>query len=293
MTWPHDPVLEGLLVLTGVWYWRGRQIAYVRSLPAGRRRRRDTRWQAAAFYAALALLLFSLSSLDGLADELFSAHMLQHVLLLLGVAPLIVVAAPWNALWRPFPLRFRRALAGTVAHASFFAPLRRLGRLLALPLPAWCVLNADIGLWHLPAMYDLTLRNTAVHYLEHISFVLFGVLFWAQTIDSPPLRSRLGYFQRAVFAGAGALAGWILAVVLALSPHALYSGYLAVEHRPGGISAYTDQQLAAGVMWGPGSVTYAIVVFWALYRWLDDEERVKVRRRRSQVGASAARHGAT
>lgn len=279
MAWPTDPWLLALVLISAAWYWLGLRMAYVRALPSGRRRRPDSLWRALAFYGALATILFALGSLDRLADSLFVVHMLQHLLLMLLAAPLIVLAAPWNALWRPFPLRFRRALAGTVVRSRALRPLRRFAALLALPWPAWLLFNGDIGLWHLPALYDLTLRNGAVHYAEHLSFIAFGILFWAQTIDSPPLRSRLGYFGRAVFAGAGAAATWVLAVVLALAPSALYGGYASLHSRPGGLAALTDQQLAAGVMWGPGSITYAIIVFWALYHWLEDEESPARRRR--------------
>jgi cytochrome c oxidase assembly factor CtaG len=282
MAWPTDFWLLATIFLTGAWYCLGSRLAYVRALPSGRRRRPDSLWRALAFYGALATILVALGSLDRLADRLFVAHMLQHLLLMLLAAPLLVLAAPWNALWRPFPLRFRRALAGTVVRSPALRPLRRFAGLLALAWPAWLLFNGDIALWHLPVMYDLTLRNTPVHYVEHLSFIAFGILFWAQTIDSPPLRSRLGYFGRAVFAGAGAAATWVLAVVLALAPSALYGGYANLASRPAGLSALSDQQLAAGVMWGPGSITYAVVIIWALYRWLDDEEASVRRRRRRQ-----------
>jgi Cytochrome c oxidase caa3 assembly factor (Caa3_CtaG) len=80
---------------------------------------------------------------------------------------------------------------------------------------------------------------------EHVSFLLLVIVFWAQIVDSPPLRSRLDYPGRVVFAVLGGAASWILAVVLALAPHPLYS-YAGHGH----ISALTDQQLAGGMMWG-------------------------------------------
>ena len=64
---------------------------------------------------------------------------------------------------------------------------------------------------------------------------------------------------------------WILAVILELAAHPLYPAYAALPHRPGGLSALNDQQLAGGVMLGPGSIPLAIVIFLGLYRWLDDE----------------------
>jgi putative membrane protein len=169
-------------------------------------------------------------------------------------------------------------VAGAVVQGRALAPLRTAARGLSRPIPAWLVFNGDLALWHVPWFYDLTLRNTAVHYAEHFSFVLFGCLFWGQVIDSRPFHTRLGHFGRAVYATAGTAAGWILAIVLALAPTPLYAAYSSLPSRPGGISALTDQQLAGGMMWGPGSIPYAIVVFWALYRWLGDDEP---RRRRS------------
>ena len=70
--------------------------------------------------------------------------------------------------------------------------------------------------------------------------------------------------------GAAALGiSWLLAVVLALATEPLYGGYASLAHRPGGISALADQQLAAGVMWVPGSIPYCIVLLLAVLRWLD------------------------
>ena len=272
MEWPSDPWLIGTLLIAAVWFQRGSRRPSLRAYPGGRRRtRRDHLWRGVAFYAALVTILFALGSLDRLSDELFSVHMAQHTLLMLVAAPLLALAAPWNAFWRPLPLGFRRAVAGGVAHSRTLAPGRRFVRWLALPIPVWLLFTADLAAWHVPAAYDLTLSNPAVHYLEHLSFIVFGVLFWAQMVDSPPFRSRLDPFGRAAYAAAGAVAMWILAVILELAAHPLYPAYAALPHRPGGLNALNDQQLAGGVMLGPGSIPLAIVVFLGLYRWLDDE----------------------
>ena len=290
MAWPTEPWLLATLLFTACLYYRGSRRTALRAIPGGRRRRPDRLWRALAFYSALVTLLVALGSLDRLADTSFAAHMLQHTLLMLLAAPLLVVAAPWSALWRPFPLGFRRVVAQAVVRGRAFAPLRRVAHWIALPIPAWLLFNGDLAAWHVPAAYDLTLRSPSVHYIEHTTFIVLGVLFWAQTIDSPPFRTRLDYLGRAVFASAGAVASWLLAVVLAIASTPLYPAYAALQHRPGGISALTDQQLAAGVMWGPGSIPYAILVFWALYRWLDNEESPRRRRaaKRASVGYSVA-----
>jgi putative membrane protein len=198
--------------------------------------------------------------------------MLQHVILLTAAAPLIALGAPWLPFWRPLPLRFRRGAAHAFVRGKL-SPVRRVALLLGTPVSAWLLFNVDIAVWHVPSMYDLTVRNAGVHYVEHISFIVFGILFWAQGIDSPPIRRRLTQFQQLVYMGTAAVASWLLAVVLTFSPHALYGAYVGVHHRPGGISAITDQQLAAGVMLGPGSIAYAIVIFYGIYAWLGADER--------------------
>jgi putative membrane protein len=65
--------------------------------------------------------------------------------------------------------------------------------------------------------------------------------------------------------------GWILAIILVLEPHPLYGHYAALLHRPGGITALTDQQIAGGIMWVPGSISYTITLLAGLYRWLEPD----------------------
>jgi putative membrane protein len=120
-------------------------------------------------------------------------------------------------------------------------------------------------------MYDLTLTNSGVHYLEHLSFLLFGVLFWAQVADSPPFHARLDLPHRVGYVVFGMAASWVLAVVLALSPRPIYPAYAQVH----GLSPLADQQLAAGVMWGLGSIPFAIAIFVLLYRWLAPQLRAE------------------
>jgi putative membrane protein len=198
---------------------------------------------------------------------------------------LFVLSAPWLTFWRPLPLGFRRAVAGAVVTSPRLRWLRAAARAVGSPLGAFVVFNGDLALWHLPWLYDLTLADRGVHYTEHASFLVFAIVFWAQMVDSPPFHCRLDHVRRALYATAGAAASWLLAVVLALASSPLYRAYAALSSRPGGISALADQQLAGGVMWGPGSIPFALVVFWAIYRWLDDEEP---RRRRAAAAGTRA-----
>jgi cytochrome c oxidase assembly factor CtaG len=195
--------------------------------------------------------------------------------------PLIVLSAPWLRLWRPLPLGFRRTVAKGVARGWWAAPLRALGRLLSRPVPAWIAFNGVLVAWHLPALFDLTLSNEAVHDLEHATFLVAGVLFWLQVIDSKPVRARLGYGARAVYLTGALLVSWVLALVLAFASTPLYDAYAQLTNRPGGLSAIADQQLAAGMMWVPGSIPFTIAIVWALYRWLEPTADPSVAARRN------------
>ncbi len=248
------------------------------------RRRRDAiaRWRAAAYYAALAVTVLALEGpVDNLAPKLLWVHMLQHVLLMGIAAPLIVLGAPWNSIWRPLPLGLRRGLAKTVVRSSACAPLRVAVRPLGRPLWAWIAFNVDLLAWHIPAVYDLTLRSQAVHILEHVTFLVFGVLVWAQMIDSPPLRSRLSTSHRVYYCVSAMVPGWMLSLVLAFATQPLYGAYADLTSRPGGISALADQQLAGGIMLGLGSLASTVYVFIALYRWLGEDPARRAARRAS------------
>ena len=254
-------------VLAALLYARGRA-RHMRVVAP--RHRAGTGWRALAFWTALVTLVLSLDSvIDDQADKLFWVHMVQHVLLMMVVAPLIVLAAPWLPMWKGLPLSTRRALGAAYMRSPAWRGARAVGRRLAAPVAVWILFNADLAGWHVPALYGLTLRSQPVHDAEHLSFLVLAVLFWAQVIESPPLRPRLDQARRVVYVVAGATVCWLLAIVLTFASSPLYAGYESLASRPGGLSALSDQQLAAGIMWGPGSIPYALSVFLALYRWLD------------------------
>jgi putative membrane protein len=284
MTLLREPSILASVLVAAVWYGLGLRRARLRLRLVGRRRRSPAAlWRGGTFCLALVTILVALDSpLEREADVWFWAHMLQHVLLMMLAAPLLVLAAPWMTFWRALPLRVRRTVARTVVTSPHLSWLRTGAGWIASPLVAWILFNGDLAVWHVPSLYDLTLRNNTIHYLEHASFLVFGVLFWAQAIDSPPFVSPLSDFARVLYTTAGAAASWVLAVVLAIAPRPLYPAYTG-HH---GLSALSDQQLASGVMWGPGSIPYAIVVFYCLYTWLGTEDP-----RRRKHGASAVVRG--
>jgi cytochrome c oxidase assembly factor CtaG len=262
-SWSLDPALA-LIVLAGVLYRLGD-----RRTASAPRERAAARARSACFYAALVVLAVALNSpLDALSRELFWAHMVQHVLLLMVAAPLIVLARPWVRLWRCLPLATRRSLGRTLSTGAGAAPVRGASRALGRPALSFVLFAGVLLAWHVPALFDATLRSDALHALEHGLFFATALLFWKQVIPSPPLHAPLAAGARIVYAIGAMIVSWLLAVVLALAPHALYAPYAHQAARPGGISALADQQLAAGIMWVPGSITFVIVIFAYVHRWL-------------------------
>jgi cytochrome c oxidase assembly factor CtaG len=256
--WSLDPSLA-YVVLAGWLYVLG-----------SRGRDRPDAVRAASFFAGLLTIVIALDSpIDHYADQLFWVHMVQHILLLTVAPPLFLLGRPWPRMWRALPLELRTVLARAVARSRWTAPVRALAR----PVPAFILFNATILAWHIPAAYDLTLRYGTVHVCEHAMFFFTGLLFWARVIDPGPLRPRLIWPMRMAYTAGSMVVGWVLAIVLVTVPHPIYSYYAALATRPGGISAMTDQQIAAGVMWVPGSIAYTVTLLIGLYRWLEPDRR--------------------
>ena len=236
-------------------------------------RRRGARTQAALFGLGVVALVVALNSpLATLDETLFWAHMTQHVLLLVVAPPLLLLGRPWSTVWRAFPFSVRRRSARGVLALGGRPRVRVLWHVATAPATALAVFVGTLAVWHLPAVYDATLRSSGVHVFEHVTFLASGLLFWSQLVDSPPVRSRLGYPARALHATIAMAAGWLLALVIVTASTPLYEGYAELASRPGGISALADEQLAAGIMWVPGSIPFLVAVLLYAYRWLEQEE---------------------
>jgi putative membrane protein len=118
------------------------------------------RWRGACFLAALVSIVFVLGpTFDRWADELLWVHMLQHVVLMSIAPPLIVLAAPWLPVWRGLPLDVRRPLARFAVGLPGI--VRAAVRSLRNPYVVFVLASVDLAVWHLPALYDLTLQESA------------------------------------------------------------------------------------------------------------------------------------
>jgi putative membrane protein len=251
--WSFDPVAFAsgavalLLYAQGFARLRRRRVVHARP------------WRAGIYGAGVAVAVLALvSPIDTIGeDQLLSAHMLQH-LLLGDVAPLLLVLGVSG------PMAVFLLPARSMRVVARFQPLRRLLSFLLRPRVSFAGWAVAIGAWHVPAAYDAAIAHPAVHALEHISFVVAGLLVWTQIVD-PTRHARLTPGGRAVFAGAVLLAGMALSEVLLLM-HPLYPHYAHVVDRPFGFTAGQDQNRAGLLMMAEQIATLgtaAALLLWA------------------------------
>ena len=256
------PPLVACAVAAALYALGGRRRAGSRSRGRG--------WREASFYLGVATVFVALEPpFDDWADTSFALHMTQHVLLITLASPLLVLGRPWPRMWMPFPSRARRGVARELARGRWSAPLRLAARVLTKPPVAVGLLAAVLAVWHVPSLYDAAAGNEGIHLLEHTSFVAAALLFWGPLLEAPPVRARIDHLRRAGWLAAGAVPGWILAIVLAYASHPVYPYYATLAHRAFGLSALGDQQIGAGVMWVPGSLANFVLFIVYVYRWLE------------------------
>jgi putative membrane protein len=253
--WDLHPLLLGGLLVAAWTYRRGQ---------TGGPKRPVDRWRARCFVAALvALGLALLSPLDGLSDALASAHMVQHLLLMLVVAPLLALSAPSSAILRGSPLAVRRAIGRW---------RRRLGLthgnlgVLRHPAAVWLLSVGVVWFWHAAGPYDAALDSEPLHVLEHAGFLVTAVLFWHVVVGvRGAARVSNGLGVLLVFAMA--MQSVFLSVLLTFARTPWYSGY-ATTTAPWGLDPLTDQQLAGVLMWIPAGGIYLAAALTLLISWI-------------------------
>ena len=247
-------VAAPVLILAGAYvvgWWRLRHRGGV--ISAGR--------VAASVAGWLGVLVALSAPLDRLAHASFAAHMIQHLLLIAGAAPLLLLADPFAALcWAlPAPVRLR---AGRLLRGG--APLRALWRGLTTVSLAWLTHVAALWLWHLPRAYDAAVADRVVHDVEHLVFFGTAVLFWWPIIQpAPRLRPPAGYGIRVSYLVLAALQGSLLGLLLAMSRDTWYRAYPSAE----------DQSLGGLVMWGLGGDVDMLAVLILLGAYLGARDR--------------------
>ncbi len=243
-----------------------------------RRRAEHAPWTRALLFAAgLALLVMPVASpLDHVADEqLLSAHMLQHVLIGDAAPALLVTAVRGPLLFFLLPPALLRPLAS-------FRPLRAFLSMLLRPLVSLGLWVVAVVAWHAPSAYDYAAAHPVVHDLEHLSFVVAGILAWTQLVD-PARHGALRRPQRVFFALAMLALTQPLVDALLFSSSPAYPRYAAQPDRLFGLSPLTDQRLAGVVMMVEQLLALGICVALLLRPYLQE--------RRGRLRGPALPHG--
>ncbi len=252
--WTFDPsVIAGIAVLSVAygWAWRRARRPEMPHPPGYGR--------LLVFAAAMAAVLIALvSPIDSIADDLMVIHMVQHILLL-DIMPILLILSLTKGLLRPVTRRLTRLeqRAGIFGHPAF----------------AVCFYVGIMWLWHIPAMYDLALRNpNSWHVLEHICFSAAGTLYWWHLLSPIRTRMRLGGMGPVMYMVVTKLGVGVLGVLLAFSPRAIYGFYI---HQPDywGLTHVEDQNMAGLVMALEQSIVMGIALVWLFVRMLVESER--------------------
>ncbi|HEX8271506.1 MAG TPA: cytochrome c oxidase assembly protein [Longimicrobiaceae bacterium] len=261
--WALEPGIVAPLLLSAWLYARGTERLW-RSAGVGRGIRRG---EAACFAAGWLVLAVALvSPLHPLGDALFSAHMVQHELLMALAAPLLVLGRPVIPLLWALPVAWRRSAGGIAKGGA----VRGGWRALTAPFAAWLLHAAALWLWHLPAAYQATLRSDAVHTLQHASFLGTGLLFWWTVVHGR--EGRMGYGASVFYLFATAMHSGGLGALLTFARSPWYPAYAGATEA-WGLTPLEDQQLAGLIMWIPAGLSYLVAALLLIAAWMRESER--------------------
>jgi putative membrane protein len=247
----HWSTVLGLAGLGALYEWRARHA------PAADAGRSPSTGQRATFLGALVLIFLSLNGwLHDLSDYyLFSAHMVQHLMLTLVAPPLLIMGTPG---WMLRPALAWRGV-GPVARAVTSAPR------------AFVIFNVVLIAWHLPPMYGLAMAHHPVHIVQHLCFMVAATLMWWPILSPLPELPRLAYPAQMLYLFLLTIPMSLVAVCIAYSGRILYPAYAAAP-RLWGITPLQDQLIGALIMWIPGGFFFFVIISVVFFRWQQQDE---------------------
>ena len=268
--WHADPVLVSGLVLAGGLY-----------LAAAASRRRlapeapAEPSRAVAFFGGLAVMFCALTGpVHDLADYyLFSAHMVQHLLLVFAVAPLLLHGTPgWLA---------DRLIDRLIRAAS----PRRVLRVLTRPSGAFAAFNLILVAWHLPPLYNLAMVEHPIHIVQHLMILAASVLLWWPVLSPSRTLPRAAYPVQLLYLFIAGLPMVMVSIFITMAESLLYPYYAAAPRVWEQLTPRADQHLGGLIMWIPGGFVFLAAISVVFFRWqaagADDVA----------LSAAGARHG--
>jgi putative copper resistance protein D len=275
LAWSLDPLpLLGVAIAGGAYLWAVRRLA----LDPGRNP--HPRWRTLTFMAGLLAIVLALNSpIEAYEGVLFSVHMVQHMLLELVAAPLLLLGAPMTLALRVASPSVRRGLLA-ILHSRVVA-------VLSFPLLGWLVFAAVNWGWHFSTLYDQALENAALHYFQHATFLAAALLFWWPVIGADPSRWRLPYPVRLFYLFLAMPQNSFLGVALMSAGSVLYPHYLS-NVRAWGPTALADQSVGGILMWVGGDIVFLAAMGAVVAAWVRHEDR-RTARQDARMDAEAAR----
>lgn len=250
-----DPIVA-CAVVTGVVYATADQrVRHARGSRAPHAR-------GTAFFAGLAVLLLALTGpIDAAVESSFSMHMVQHLLVTMVAAPLLLLGAPLTLALAAWPRGSRRSFAA-VLHSG-------PARLVSNPLVAWAFFFAVLWAAHLTGLYEAALRNNGVHAFEHVVFLMAALVFWAPIVRADPSPSVLSYPGKILYLFVAMPAMALLGLTIVSANHVLYPTYARAE---GLARALADQRSAGAIMWAGTMILIVPALGIVLWEWMAADE---------------------
>ena len=246
----HPSTVIGIAALGALYLWRAKQVERAeRQAPSG--------LQKLAFFAGLFVIFATLNGpVHDLSDYyLFSAHMVQHLLLTLVVPPLLVGGTTGEML-RP---ALRVPAVARSARWATRAPI------------AFAIFNVVIAVWHVPEVYGAAMAYHPVHIAQHLTMLVAATLMWWPLLSPLPELPRLAYPGQMLYCFLMSLPMSIIAIYITMADHVLYTAYSSAP-RVWGISPQTDQYLGGLIMWIPGGLFFYGVMTFVFFKWAARQE---------------------
>ena len=247
-SWSIPPSTSFALALAAVIYLRGwilLQLAHVPYVPL---------WRAASFLLGLLSVWVALASpLDTFAGFVLTAHMLQHIMLMMVAPPLILLGNPLVPLVRGLPKFAAREFAGPLLN---WRVATRLGKTLTQPIVALLLMGIVMFAWHVPEMYELALHSAAWHEVEHGCFFIVALIFWWPVLQPWPSQARSPRWTMVPYLVLADLQNTALSAILVFGDRVLYPTYTVIPRLFG--SALQDQATAGAMMWVIGSLAFVL-----------------------------------
>jgi putative membrane protein len=215
-------------------------------------------WQPTCFVAGVLILLLVLNGpLHDLGDNyLFSAHMVQHLMLTLVMPPLLLAGTPAWLL--------RALIRNTVGFG--------VARALTHPLIAFGLYNLVLVAWHFPMFYNWALQDHNVHIVQHMMFMVTATMMWTPVADPLPELRRMHGPVRMLYLFIASVPMAVLSALITLSENVLY-GWYSDAPRVFNLNALDDQQLGGVIMWVPGALVFWVAISIIFYNWARRENR--------------------